>query len=154
MWCSPIALCLKLLVSTRLGTGGSHCQWVFQTADIASAFTSWDSEVRAHPSARMRQAISPIYASQFNPNLIWFGLVWPFFLQATAPSLKMFFPHDEQSAAFTGDLNNAEDSPGDAFEKHCTRPSAFTMSFWPRALLFDRPCRRSSPLWKHIGTPW
>ena len=30
-------------------------------------------------------------------------------LQATAPSLKMFFPHDEQSAVFTGDLNNAED---------------------------------------------
>ena len=45
----------------------------FQTADIASAFTSWYSEVRAHSSARMRQAISTIYASQFNPNLIWFG---------------------------------------------------------------------------------
>ena len=29
--------------------------------------------------------------------------------QASAPSLKMFFPHDEQSATFLGDLSSAEE---------------------------------------------
>ena len=31
-------------------------------------------------------------------------------LEASMPSVKMFFPHDEQSALFTGDLNGAQAS--------------------------------------------
>ena len=30
--------------------------------------------------------------------------------EASVPSLKMFFPHDEQSASFQGDLGSAEAS--------------------------------------------
>lgn len=55
--------------------------------------------------------------------------------EATAPSLKMFFPHDEQSAAFTGDLNNAEEI--ESFVKAYRHPMVADFSGETAADLFS-----------------
>ncbi|CAJ1357679.1 unnamed protein product, partial [Effrenium voratum] len=55
--------------------------------------------------------------------------------EASMPSVKMFFPHDEQSALFTGDLNSAQDI--EAFVKAHRHPMVTDFSGETAAELFS-----------------